>query len=159
MWYLKSGEFVLGDDYFEILKGEVGVNDDGNDVGEVAGELQHELLVLAVAPEANHVHVHCLVRQCVEHRFSALDHLRLRRDLLLSVQLVFEDHTRVRHLGLPLDYAEQWFVFHLLEWIVQLRLQVQIVRYNVHAFRRLVRRLWGKGLESLSIFFIFIYYF
>jgi hypothetical protein len=84
----------------------------------VAGELQHELLVLAVAPEANHVHVHCLVRQCVEHRFSALNHLTLRADLLLRVQLVFIHHTRVSHLCFPLDDTEQAFVFHLLEWIV-----------------------------------------
>lgn len=118
MWYLECGEFVLGDDYFEILKGQVGVDDDGNDIGEVAGELQHELVVLAVAPEANHVHVHCLVGQCVEHGFRTLDHLTVRADLLLRVQLVFLHHTAVSHLGFPLDDTEQAFVFHLLEWIV-----------------------------------------
>jgi len=58
----------------------------------VAGQLQHELVVLAVAPEPNHVHLHGFVGQGVEHRFRALDHFGVSADLLLRVQLVFLHH-------------------------------------------------------------------
>lgn len=95
--------------------------------------------MLAVAPEPDHVHLHSLVRQCVEHGFSALDDLGVGADLLLRVQLVLLHHGRVGDLGLALYDAKQAFVLHLLERIVEVCLQVEIVRHNVHAFRRFVR--------------------
>jgi len=55
---LERAEVLVDHDCFEVFEGEVGVDDDGDHVGEVAGELEHELLVLAVAPEADDVELH-----------------------------------------------------------------------------------------------------
>lgn len=72
----------------------------------MTSQLQHELLVLAVAPEPDDVHLHSLVRQCVEHGFGALDDLGVGADLLLRVQIVLVDHGRVGDLGFALYDAE-----------------------------------------------------
>jgi len=85
----------------------------------VAGHLQHELLVLAVAPEADYVEVDVVVDEDARvEGLHALDDLGVGRNLLLRVQLVLVDHAAVGDLGLALDDAEQVLRLHLLERVI-----------------------------------------
>lgn len=115
---LECGEFLPCDDNLEVLEGQVRVDDDGDHVGEVAGQLQHELLVLAVAPEPDHVQFGRLVGQRVEHRFRPLDYFRLSAYFLLRVQLIFVDHGRICYFGFAVYYTEKIFIFHLFKRVV-----------------------------------------